>query len=196
VDLKFFMRKFLLILILVILNSKSVSISENCIDYNPYDVLHKKLLKESNFMHKDNFKKIDPLIFRLMVDECDKYNLPHNIFFALVDKESGFKFISNSEGSGATGYMQLMPKTFWSRARKLGLKKHTPENNIKVGAYHLSELQSKWNRKFKDNELVWNWTIAEYMVGQGGLRNQDTLGIRYQIPQHIKPTIKKIMRNY
>lgn len=169
---------------------------EICHVYDPYDYLHKNLLRECHFIHKDNFRNIDPEIFSLMIDECDKYDLPYTIFFSLVDKESGFRFISNSEGSGAIGYMQLMPKTFWSRARKLGLKKHTPENNIKVGSYHLKEIHNKWYLKYRDDELAWNWTLAEYMVGFGGLQIQDTLGIRYQIPQHIKPTIKKIMRNY
>jgi hypothetical protein len=189
------MKRFFLLILLVCLSLKSEMV-EICHVYDPYDYLHKNLLRECHFIHEDNFRNIDPEIFSLMIDECDKYDLPYTIFFSLVDKESGFRFISNSEGSGAIGYMQLMPKTFSKNARRLGLEKHTPENNIKVGAYHLNDLFKRWKRKYKSDEMAWNWTIAQYTVGLGGLQVKDGHVIRYQIPEKIKPGIRKVMRNW
>ena len=158
--------------------------------------IHKELMNECKFIHEDNFRHINRHIFSLMIDECDKYDLPYSIFFSVVDKESGFKFIPNSQGSGAMGYMQLMPKTFSGNARKLGLKEHTPENNIKVGAYLLSDMFSDWKRKYTDDETAWTWTLAEYAAGLGGLQVKDSTGIKYHIPESTKPGIQKVMRNY
>ena len=158
--------------------------------------IHKELMSECNFIHKDNFRHINRQIFSLMVSECDKYDLPYSVFFSVVDKESGFQFIPNSEGSGAMGYMQLMPKTFSSNARKLGLKKHTPENNVKVGAYHLHDLFSYWKNKYHDDETAWTWALAQYAVGLGGMQIKDSTGISYQIPESTKPGIDKVLRNY
>lgn len=167
-------------------------------EYNSYRLegIHKKLSNECKFIHKDNFRHMNRQIFSLMVDECDKYDLPYSVFFSVVDKESGFKFIPNSEGSGAMGYMQLMPKTFSSNARKLGLKNHTPENNIKVGAYHLHDLFSYWKRKCVDDESAWTWALAQYAVGLGGMQVKDSTGVKYHIPESTKPGIDKVMRNY
>lgn len=158
--------------------------------------IHKELMNECNFIHEDNFRYINRQIFSLMISECDKYDLPYSVFFSLVDKESGFKFIPNSEGSGAMGYMQLMPKTFSGNARKLGLKGHTPENNIKVGAYHLHDLFSFWKRRYVDDESAWTWALAQYAVGLGGMQVKDSTGIKYHIPESTKPGIDKVMRNY
>ena len=158
--------------------------------------IHKELMNECKFIHEDSFRHINRQIFSLMIDECDKYDLPYSIFFSVVDKESGFKFIPNSQGSGAMGYMQLMPKTFSGNARKLGLKEHTPENNIKVGAYLLSDMFSDWKRKYTDDETAWTWTLAEYAAGLGGLQVKDSTGIKYHIPESTKPGIQKVMRNY
>jgi len=165
---------------------------------NDYKIesIHKELMGECNFIHKDNFRNIDRHIFSLMVSECNKYDLPYSLFFSVVDRESGFRFIPNSEGSGAMGYMQLMPGTFSSNAKKLNIKKHTPENNIKVGAYHLHDLFSFWKRRYMDDETAWTWALAQYAVGLGGMQVEDSTGISYQIPESTKPGIDKVLRNY
>jgi len=170
-------------------------ITKKAYDYR-LDTIHKDLMNECTFIHEDNFRHMNRQIFALMVSECDKYDLPYSVFFSVVDKESGFKFIPNSEGSGAMGYMQLMPKTFSGNARKLGLKSHTPENNVKVGAYLLSDLFNFWKSKYTDDETAWTWALAEYAVGLGGMQVKDSSGIKYQIPESTKPGIEKVMRNY
>jgi hypothetical protein len=160
------------------------------------DNIHQEILDECTFIHEDNFRHMNRQIFALMVSECDKYDLPYSVFFSVIDKESGFKFIPNSEGSGAMGYMQLMPKTFSGNARKLGLKSHTPENNVKVGAYLLYDLFTSWKSKYTDDETAWTWALAQYAVGLGGMQVKDSSGIKYQIPESAKLGIEKVMRNY
>ena len=165
---------------------------------NDYKIesIHKELMSECNFIHKGNFRNIDRHIFSLMVSECNKYDLPYSLFFSVVDRESGFRFIPNSEGSGAMGYMQLMPETFSSNAKKLNIKKHTPENNIKVGAYHLHDLFSFWKRRHVDDETAWTWALAQYAVGLGGMQVEDSTGVHYEIPESTKPGIERVMNNY
>lgn len=179
-------------------NVFSTKMSESLSETYDYrmDSLHQEIMDKCTFIHEDNFRNISPQVFALMVSECDRYDLPYSVFFSVVDKESGFKFIPNSQGSGAMGYMQLMPETFSSNARKLGLKNHTPENNIKVGAYHLHDLFSFWKRRCVDDESAWTWALAQYAVGLGGMQVKDSTGIKYHIPESAKSGIGKVMRNY
>lgn len=172
--------------------------STTVVKINDYKIesIHKELMSECNFIHKGNFRNIDRHIFSLMVSECNKYDLPYSLFFSVVDRESGFRFIPNSEGSGAMGYMQLMPETFSSNAKKLNIKKHTPENNIKVGAYHLHDLFSFWKRRYVDDETAWTWALAQYAVGLGGMQVEDSTGVHYEIPESTKPGIERVMNNY
>jgi len=160
------------------------------------DSIQDYLISKYTFIHSQNLKNLDKSILSLMVSECDRYELPYSIFFSVVDRESGFKFIPNSSGSGAMGFMQLMPRTFSANARKLGLSTHTPQNNIKVGAYHLWDLFSYWKKKYNDDKKAWTWALAQYAVGLGGLQRKDTSGVRYEIPKSALSGINLVLRNY
>jgi len=154
------------------------------------------ILNDCNFIHRENFLDLDPRVFELMVSECDKYDIPYSIFFSVVDRESGFRFIENSEGSGAMGYMQMMPQTFNYCSAKLDLAGgNTPENNIKAGAYHLYDLHNDWSRKFSNDES-WRWALAQYATGLGGMQVEDSTGVHYEIPESTKPGIERVMNNY
>ena len=156
-----------------------------------------QILNECQFLHCDNFVNLNPDIFELMINQCDKYDIPYSIFFSVVDRESGFRFIRNSEGSSAMGYMQMMPTTFRYCASKIGLKGgHTPENNIKAGAYHLWDLHHDWSQKFSDDEEAWRWALAQYATGLGGMQVEDSTGIHYEIPEATLPGIERVMKNY
>lgn len=160
------------------------------------DSIQDYLLSKYTFIHSKNLKNLDKSILSLMVSECDKYKLPYSIFFSVVDRESGFKFIPNSSGSGAMGFMQLMPRTFSVNAHKLGLSTHTPQNNIKVGAYHLWDLFSFWKKKYNDEKTAWTWALAQYAVGLGGLQRRDSNGLRYEIPKSTLSGMSLVLRNY
>lgn len=176
------------------LEKTEIKENENKFDKTYYQNL---ILKDCKFRNHTNFVNLNETIFELMVQECDKYKIPYCIFFSLVDKESGFRFVKNSQGTNAFGYMQLMPKTFSIYANKLKLEGgHNAENNVKVGAYHLSELYNFWSKKYKSEKEIWRWSIAQYNCGLGGLQVKDSNSVRYKIPESLIPTIENIMKNY
>jgi len=157
------------------------------------------IIEECEFIHLNNFINLDTNIFKLMVKECDAYHIPYSIFFSVVDKESGFRFIKNTEGSNAMGYMQMMPKTFSHCAKKLHLKDgHTPINNVRAGAYHLYTLHSFWKRKYHNDKIAWKWALAEYATGLAPMQVKDSSGkvISYQIVESSLPGVNKVLRNY
>ncbi|CAG7580477.1 MAG: putative lytic transglycosylase [uncultured marine phage] len=147
-----------------------------------------------------NMSRVSDEILFLMWEQCNKYNIPYTIYFRLIDKESGFKFIANHGGSGAFGYMQVMPATFRSYAKILGLKGgHTEENNILVGSYMLNKNYKYWKSKGRDDRSAWRFTLAEYNAGQGNMQvyNSDsTKVIGHYIPSYTLSYINFIMKYY
>ena len=147
-----------------------------------------------------NMSRVSDDILFLMWEQCNKYNIPYTIYFRLIDKESGFKFIPNHSGSGAFGYMQVMPSTFRSYAKKLGLKGgHTEENNILVGSYMLNKNYNYWKMKGKKDYEAWQFTLAEYNAGQGKMQiyNEDsTKVIGHYVPSYTYGYINYIMKYY
>jgi len=100
----------------------------------------------------------DPDIVRL----AKQYNLDPYFVFGLICQESHFE-----EGivspAGATGLMQLMPKTAYTEARSLGISFATkrlrdPDYNLRIGMAHLARLFSDFNR---DTVLI----LAAYNAG-------------------------------
>ncbi len=101
---------------------------------------------------------------KLMLSECDKYDVPYKIVFRVAWKENKFKS-SPVSSAGAKGYMQVMPGTFKSQSKKLGLDGgHTSENNIKVAVYLLHTLYDKWNKKYSEDK-AWDLALSEYNAG-------------------------------
>lgn len=110
---------------------------------------------------------------KLMVKQADKYDIPHRIYFRLIKKESttnkrpnGFDRNALNKNSGAKGYMQLMPGTYKSYARELGVKgANTPLNNLLVGSYYIGELKRYWSRKTDSEKILWSLVLASYNAG-------------------------------
>lgn len=156
------------------------------------------ILKKCKFIHRDNFINLDTSMFKLMITECDRWSVPYSIYFSNIDKESGFRFIKNSQGSNAFGFNQIMPKTFKSYAKRLKLKGgHTPENDIKVSAFMLHDMHRKWKKRVHNDKKAWMWTIAEYEVGIASIIEKDSLGKSfYRFPDSNAVSIHKVLRNY
>ena len=128
-----------------------------------------------------------------MIDEADKYKIPHVIFFRVMERESKFQFIKNNEGSSAFGYMQVVNSTFSKYYDKLNLKNgHTQGNNIRVAANLISSIHSFWVGKFKNDRTVWEYTLAEYGCGRAPMISGDG----YIIPESVKPGINYVMKYY
>ena len=93
--------------------------------------LQYKIIRESKITYIENLKSIPDSILFLMASEADKYNIPYVIFFRIMEHESKFQFVKNTQGSSALGYMQIIKSTFNSYYDKLGLTGgHTKSNNI------------------------------------------------------------------
>lgn len=126
-----------------------------------------EIYKESKILVPQNVKK-ENLV--LMMSECDKYKIPYSIFFRLIQKESGFNHNSIS-CKGANGIMQIIPSTFTENYNKLNLKDgNTISNNIKVGAFILSQNYNYYSKKFDKNKS-WELSLAAYNAGIGAVEN-------------------------
>lgn len=145
-----------------------------------------------------NMSRVDDDILFLMASQADKYEIPYSIYFRLIDVESGYKFIPNHGGSGAFGYMQVMPATFNSYAKKLNLKGgHTKKNNILVGSYMLYKNHKDWMDRGYDDRKAWEFALSEYNAGERNLQivNGDKV-VGWRIPSYTKSYISEIMETY
>ena len=86
------------------------------------------------------------------------HNLDPALVKAVIHAESSFNPQAISR-NGAIGLMQLMPTT----AKRLGVRPHVPEENIKGGVRYLSNLV----RAFKGNLKL---ALAAYNAGEGVVR--------------------------
>ena len=173
---------------------KNETISNLSVELKSRGYLEYKVVSESKIEHIDNLRLVPDSIFFLMVEEADKYEIPYVIFFRIMEKESKFKFVANSEGSGAMGYMQVMPSTFQKYYNKLDLEKgHTPGNNIRVAAKLIRTIYDFWDGKFKSDETTWEYTLAEYGCGRAPMQNGNG---GYFIPESVRPGINYVMKYY
>jgi hypothetical protein len=133
------------------------------------DYLQFIIKRDCNLKHYDNLTKLSDEVFFTMIDEVEKYQIPYTIFFRVVDHESGFQFIPNSQGSGAMGYCQVMPLTFQTVSRKLGFKVHNEVNNIKTGAYVMRNNYNGYKKQGLDNKTSWYKALIDYSGGDSEL---------------------------
>jgi len=173
---------------------KNSEISRLSIEMKSRRYLEYKVVDESKIEHIDNLRQVPDSIFFLMVEEADKYDIPYVIFFRIMERESKFKFVANTEGSGAFGYMQVVTSTFSKYYGKLNLENgHTQGNNIRVAACLIDNIRKFWASKFKDERKTWEYTLAEYGCGRAPM--QDGNG-GYFIPNEVKPGINYVMKEY
>jgi hypothetical protein len=137
------------------------------------DYLQFIVKRDCNLKNYDNLTKLSDEVFFTMIDEIEKYQIPYTIFFRVVDHESGFKFIPNSQGSGAMGYCQVMPLTFQTVSKRLGFKVHNEVNNIKTGAYVMKNNYDGYKKKGLDNKTAWHKALTDYSGGDSELASSE-----------------------
>jgi len=98
-----------------------------------------------------------------------QYNIPFEIYYRLIYKESRFKHNIYSH-AGAIGYAQVMPQTFeWVSQKHLThiYDINNAYHNIECGAFLLKHLKDKIDQKYpKDNEhKKWKRVLASYNAG-------------------------------
>ena len=174
--------------------TKNLSIFNLSKEVRSREYIEFRVIQQSKIDFIPNLRSVPDSIFFLMVSESEKYNIPYIIFFRIMERESKFKFIPNSEGSGAMGYMQVVKSTFTMYYNKLNLKNgHTPGNNIRVAANLISSIHQFCATKFKNEITIWEYTLAEYGCGRGPMQSE-TGG--YFIPESVKPGINYVMKYY
>jgi hypothetical protein len=155
------------------------------------------IVKKAKIRSKKSLYELDDDVFFTMVGQCEKYKIPYEIYFRLIDMESGFKFVEN-KSSGAYGYMQVMPKTFTYLSKKIGVKgKHDETNNIIVGSYLLNHNYNSWKRRGFSENKSWRLALAAYNAGEGKLQiKRDGKVVGWREPSYTSGYVNYIMKYY
>ena len=162
----------------VIRSLREVSISR--------DYWNWKIISETGIKEVTSFKKLSDTVVYECLNQCQILDIPIKIFFRIMERESRFQFIKNKTGSGAFGYMQVMPGTFKLWYKKLKLTGgHNQINNIIVSANLLSSSYQFWKSTKSE---AWRWALAEYACGREPLLK---LG---RIPDEVIPGIEKVLK--
>ncbi len=102
--------------------------------------------------------------------ESQKYNLDPRLIAIIITEESGGLNVANSEGSGATGPMQLMPIAMQEYAMRSGDKQHrdinNPQDNIMVGCWLVNMVNKQYIEK-SGVDLYSDLGILMLAVGYG-----------------------------
>jgi soluble lytic murein transglycosylase-like protein len=108
-----------------------------------------------------------------------KYGMDPLLIHAVILTESGYNSRAKSP-CGATGVMQLMPNTFYSKGFK---NIYSIDENVHAGVKHLAGL----NARYKGNIYL---ALAAYNAGGGYVS-------RYggNVPPSIKPYVNKVLHH-
>ena len=130
-----------------------------------------RFIKTKNIkVHDETLKRMANTVY----DESKLYELDYRLVLAVIRVESNFKHDAVSR-KGAQGLMQIKPSLAKYIAKDVGIScngrdcLNEPENNIKLGVYHLSRLMED----FKDTAIA----LHAYNTGpakvKGKLFNKD-----------------------
>ena len=121
---------------------------------------------------------------KLIIDECDNYELDPFLILAVIQTESNFtpKAVSPK---GAIGLMQVMPNTGEYVAEDLGISYngrkslYDPLINVKLGIHYLSFLEEKFDTV--------EHALAAYNYGPSKFANSKTLS--KNLPKYVKKVL-------
>lgn len=130
-----------------------------------------------------------------IIRNSKKYNLDISFVRAVIRVESGYNECAKSV-AGASGLMQIMPKTAEWIASQLGIENYNknmlfePEVNIEMGCYYLNYLYNKYEDDYR--------VLFAYNAGEGVLNEYysvdqslvlDSIEIK-ETKEYIKKVIK------
>lgn len=105
---------------------------------------------------------------KVLIDACNKYNVPPKIVCRLIYAESTFRENVVSY-AGAKGYMQIMPNTIKHIEKTTDLESDDPYWNLKMGTYYISYLYDMF--KGYNKHTRWRLTILSYNIGPGRVKS-------------------------
>lgn len=128
--------------------------------------------------------RVDSKYFSHITGKISKYDeliqeyaneIDWRLVAALIHQESRFNPNAKS-WAGASGLMQLMPKT----AAQYGCKNlFDPEANIKAGIKHFNWLEKYWSKKITDENQRIKFILASYNVGHGHVNDAIKLAEKF-----------------
>ncbi len=116
-----------------------------CGDENKKDVVVREIVQ---FLKDKDVKLSDSKLESMastVYEESRLYDLDYRLVLAIIKVESNFRFNVTSS-AGAKGLMQIKPSLAKFISRSVGVEYktpkdlHEPDNNIKLGTYHISKL--------------------------------------------------------
>lgn len=114
-------------------------------------------------IHSGRFSWYDGTIQRY----ADQIEWDWKLLAALIFQESRFNPNARS-GAGATGLMQLMPRT--ARAFSADDPRN-PEQSIRAGTKFIEWLSNYWEKEIEDEEERMKFILASYNTGQGHVQD-------------------------
>ncbi|MGL5981747.1 MAG: transglycosylase SLT domain-containing protein [Cetobacterium sp.] len=118
-------------------------------------------------------------IYNSIIEHSEKHDVEPELVAAIIKVESNFKQSSRS-GVGATGLMQLMPKT----ARFLKVNPNSVNSNIKGGTKYIA-----WCLKENKNDI--SLALASYNAGIGNVRKYNGIPPFRETQNYVKRVLKE-----
>jgi len=145
---------------------------------NLYNRYYNDQLAFNNRVDSEYFSHVTGKISKydaLIQQHADAKEIDWRLIAALIHQESRFNPKAKS-WAGASGLMQLMPKT----AAQYGCKNlFDPKANLKAGIKHFMWLEGYWNDKIKDDNQRLKFILASYNVGHGHVNDAMKLAEKY-----------------
>jgi soluble lytic murein transglycosylase-like protein len=149
-------------------------------DGNRRDVFYEEMKRINDSIRAEFFANEIPF-GRLIHEKSEKYGVDPALVAAVIEQESHFRPRARSH-VGATGLMQLMPRTGrWMGARNL----YDPEQNIDAGVKYIKYLDGRFNGDLTK-------TLAAYNAGEGNVQKYRGVPPFRETRQYVK----KVMQNY
>ena len=104
-------------------------------------------------------------VFEVADSICQEAGVPFELVKEIGQNESGWRYISNTNGGSDHGDLQVIDQTYWYWYDKLDLKGgKTRRNYLKVAIYYLKSEHNKYD----------SWKKARFAYGRGRWRDEST----------------------
>ncbi len=100
---------------------------------------------------------LDLEVIDCVYEECEKYDIPVSVVFAIIEKESNYKADAVGDYGQSFGLMQVLKKYHIDRMKELNCSDLlNPVQNIKVGVHYLAELIERYDGNIEKALMSYN----------------------------------------